>query len=191
MDEQPDPIDVDIDLRYTERFWHDWSARITYRGPHADAVHRSLTTLKALTYAPTGGIVAAPTTSLPEAPGGERNWDYRYCWLRDATLTLLAFDNFDCSQEAAAWRTWLTRAVAGDPADLQIMYGCFVGIGVGTAISQALGGLAVLALLMRAGRVASPTRLARPSPSAGPGCCALACRPRWTAFHGGRLPVVP
>ncbi|HJP75618.1 MAG TPA: glycoside hydrolase family 15 protein [Pseudonocardiaceae bacterium] len=122
-DEQPDPIDVDIDLRYTERFWQDWSGRISYTGPHAPAVHRSLTTLKALTYAPTGGIVAAPTTSLPEAPGGERNWDYRYCWLRDATLTLLAFDNFDCSLEAAAWRRWLTRAVAGDPADLQIMYG--------------------------------------------------------------------
>ena len=122
-DEQPQPIDVDIDLRFTERFWQDWSERIGYAGPHADAVRRSLTTLKALTYAPSGGMVAAPTTSLPEAPAGERNWDYRYCWLRDATLTLLAFDNFDCSQEAAAWRTWLVRAVAGDPADLQIMYG--------------------------------------------------------------------
>ncbi|HEX3781043.1 MAG TPA: glycoside hydrolase family 15 protein [Pseudonocardiaceae bacterium] len=122
-DEQPQPIDVDIDLRYTEALWHEWADQISYDGPHTEAVHRSLTTLKALTYAPTGGIVAAPTTSLPEAPGGERNWDYRYCWLRDATLTLLAFDNFGCSQEAAAWRTWLTRAVAGDPADLQIMYG--------------------------------------------------------------------
>jgi glucoamylase len=122
-DEQPLPRDSVADMRHTEEFWHTWANQIHYRGPHADAVIRSLLVLKALTYAPTGGIVAAPTTSLPETPGGSRNWDYRYCWLRDATLTLLAFDNFGCSHEAEAWRTWLVRAVAGDPADVQIMYG--------------------------------------------------------------------
>jgi len=122
-DLQPPPIATDMDLRHTEELWQSWSNRIHYDGPHADIVRRSLLTLKALTYAPTGGIVAAPTTSLPESPGGNRNWDYRYCWLRDATLTLLAFDNFGCSAEAQAWRKWLVRAVAGDPADLQIMYG--------------------------------------------------------------------
>jgi glucoamylase len=122
-DEQPPPVHPADDLATTLDFWQSWSRRIGYHGKHADAVHRSLVTLKALTYAPTGGMVAAPTTSLPEAPGGERNWDYRYCWLRDATLTLLAFDNFGCTAEATAWRKWLIRAVAGDPADIQIMYG--------------------------------------------------------------------
>jgi glucoamylase len=122
-DEQPQPRDTAHDLAHTEQLWHTWAQQIHYDGPHADTVRRSLLTLKALTYEPTGGIVAAPTTSLPETPGGERNWDYRYCWLRDATLTLLAFDNFGCSAEAEAWRTWLVRAVAGDPADVQIMYG--------------------------------------------------------------------
>jgi glucoamylase len=122
-DKQPMPVDTAQDLRHTEAFWHTWAKQVHYRGPHADELIRSLLTLKALTYAPTGGIVAAPTTSLPETPGGSRNWDYRYCWLRDATLTLLAFDNFGCSGEAEAWRTWLVRAVAGDPADVQIMYG--------------------------------------------------------------------
>ena len=92
-------------------------------GPTRSAVQRSLITLKALTYAPTGGIVAAPTTSLPEQLGGPRNWDYRYCWLRDATLTLQALLAAGYREEAAAWRDWLLRAVAGDPADLQIMYG--------------------------------------------------------------------
>jgi glucoamylase len=116
-------VHTGVDLAHTEAFWRTWSEQIHYAGPHADAVRRSLVTLKALTYAPTGGIVAAPTTSLPESPGGSRNWDYRYCWLRDATLTLLAFDNFGCSAEAEAWRRWLVRAVAGDPADIQIMYG--------------------------------------------------------------------
>ncbi|HKN97763.1 MAG TPA: glycoside hydrolase family 15 protein [Pseudonocardiaceae bacterium] len=122
-DEQPLPQETVQDLRRTEELWHTWAQQIDYAGPHVDVVRRSLLTLKALTYAPTGGIVAAPTTSLPESPGGERNWDYRYCWLRDATLTLLAFDNFGCWSEAEQWRTWLVRAVAGDPADVQIMYG--------------------------------------------------------------------
>ncbi|MDT3399606.1 glycoside hydrolase family 15 protein [Streptomyces sp. B1866] len=103
--------------------WRAWSARCRYRGPYQEAVTRSLITLKALTYEPTGGIVAAPTTSLPEVPGGVRNWDYRYCWLRDSTLTLGALVAAGYQEEAAAWRDWLLRAVAGNPADLQIMYG--------------------------------------------------------------------
>ncbi|CAL9620235.1 Trehalase [Streptomyces sp. enrichment culture] len=103
--------------------WQAWAARCRYQGPYRDEVIRSLITLKALTYAPTGGIVAAPTTSLPEAIGGVRNWDYRYCWLRDSTLTLGALLAGGYAEEAAAWRDWLLRAVAGDPADLQIMYG--------------------------------------------------------------------
>ena len=119
----PPPMDPLQETRDSEDFWHEWSQKIDYRGPHAAAVNRSLATLKALTYAPTGGMVAAPTTSLPEALGGSRNWDYRYCWLRDATLVLLALDSFGCLDEARAWRGWLVRAVAGDPADLQIMYG--------------------------------------------------------------------
>ncbi|WP_066949165.1 glycoside hydrolase family 15 protein [Streptomyces lushanensis] len=103
--------------------WAIWSARCRYRGANRAAVMRSLITLKALTYGPTGGIVAAPTTSLPEDLGGVRNWDYRYCWLRDSTLTLGALLSVGYLEEAAAWRDWLLRAVAGDPADLQIMYG--------------------------------------------------------------------
>ncbi|GFH35319.1 glycoside hydrolase family 15 protein [Streptomyces pacificus] len=103
--------------------WREWSGRCTYEGPYRDDVVRSLITLKALTYAPTGGIVAAPTTSLPEDPGGVRNWDYRYCWLRDSTLALGALLSTGYLEEAAAWRDWLVRAVAGDPSDLQIMYG--------------------------------------------------------------------
>jgi GH15 family glucan-1,4-alpha-glucosidase len=110
-------------LAETESFWHDWAGRCTYEGEYRDAVVRSLVTLKALIYEPTGGIVAAPTTSLPEHLGGVRNWDYRFCWLRDATLTLLALINCGYTEEAGAWRRWLLRAVAGDPAEAQIMYG--------------------------------------------------------------------
>jgi GH15 family glucan-1,4-alpha-glucosidase len=110
-------------LKDSEQFWTDWSGRCTYTGEYRDAVMRSLITLKALTYAPTGGIVAAPTTSLPETLGGERNWDYRYCWLRDATITLDALLRGSFVEEAAQWRTWLLRTVAGSPQDLQIMYG--------------------------------------------------------------------
>ncbi|MFF5786521.1 glycoside hydrolase family 15 protein [Streptomyces sp. NPDC012693] len=103
--------------------WREWAALCTYRGPHRQAVLRSLITLKALTYGPTGGIVAAPTTSLPEEVGGVRNWDYRACWLRDSSLTLGALLSAGYVEEAAAWRDWLLRSVAGNPADLQIMYG--------------------------------------------------------------------
>jgi len=110
-------------LRATEQFWLDWAAKCKVSGPWADAVNRSLITLKALTYARTGGIVAAPTTSLPEHIGGSRNWDYRFCWLRDATLTLLALLNAGYLDEAKAWREWLLRAAAGTPDQLQIMYG--------------------------------------------------------------------
>lgn len=116
-------IDPERALQGTEAFWRDWLSRSTVAGPYKEAVHRSLITLKALTFAPTGGIVAAPTTSLPEQLGGERNWDYRFCWIRDATLTLLALMNAGYYDEASAWRDWLHRAVAGDPADMQIMYG--------------------------------------------------------------------
>ncbi|MFE2044539.1 glycoside hydrolase family 15 protein [Streptomyces sp. NPDC059477] len=110
-------------LRASVDDWRTWTARCTYQGPHREAVVRSLITLKALTYKPTGGVVAAPTTSLPEDLGGVRNWDYRYCWLRDSTLTLGALLAVGYQEEAGAWRDWLLRAVAGDPADLQIMYG--------------------------------------------------------------------
>ncbi|MFF7772271.1 glycoside hydrolase family 15 protein [Streptomyces massasporeus] len=115
-----DPYDA---LRHSVEDWRAWVSHCRYDGPYRDAVVRSLITLKALTYAPTGGIVAAPTTSLPEEPGGVRNWDYRYCWLRDSTLTLNALLAAGYQEEAEAWRNWLLRAVAGDPADLQIMYG--------------------------------------------------------------------
>jgi GH15 family glucan-1,4-alpha-glucosidase len=119
----PPPINPEAALTATERFWTEWAARSASGGEWDDAVLRSLVTLKALTYAPTGGIVAAATTSLPECIGGVRNWDYRYCWLRDATLTLLALMNAGYYDEAQAWRDWLLRAAAGAPAQLQIMYG--------------------------------------------------------------------
>jgi GH15 family glucan-1,4-alpha-glucosidase len=119
---QPEPASPEDALRVTRRFWEDWIGRHTYDGPWPDAVRRSLILLKALTYVPTGGIVAAATTSLPEQLGGPRNWDYRYCWLRDATFTLQALLGTGYVAEAKAWREWLLRAVAGDPADLQIMY---------------------------------------------------------------------
>jgi GH15 family glucan-1,4-alpha-glucosidase len=110
-------------LRATVDFWEDWTAKCRYRGPWREAVVRSLITLKALTYAPTGGIVAAPTTSLPECIGGERNWDYRFCWLRDSTLTLSCLLRSGFRDEAVAWLDWLLRSIAGDPADLQALYG--------------------------------------------------------------------
>jgi GH15 family glucan-1,4-alpha-glucosidase len=119
----PEQVEADTALEDTVQFWEGWTERCTYRGEWREAVHQSLVVLKALTYAPTGGIVAAPTSSLPEQLGGVRNWDYRFCWLRDATLTLLAFLNGGYLDEAGAWRDWLLRAVAGDPAALQIMYG--------------------------------------------------------------------
>jgi GH15 family glucan-1,4-alpha-glucosidase len=119
----PRVVDPERALEDTERLWHEWVAGCGYEGRYADAVHRSLIVLKALTYAPTGGIVAAPTTSLPERIGGERNWDYRFCWLRDATFTLYALLNAGFTQEAGAWRDWLLRSVAGDPSKVQILYG--------------------------------------------------------------------
>lgn len=119
----PGTINAEHALSDTEIFWTEWSGRCTYDGEHRDLVMRSLITLKALTYGPTGGIVAAPTTSLPEKLGGSRNWDYRFCWLRDATFTLLALMNSGYTAEALAWHEWLLRAVAGSPANMQIMYG--------------------------------------------------------------------
>ena len=116
-------VDAQQCLRDTAAHWHDWSSRCSYQGRWADAVMRSLITLKALTYKPTGGLVAAPTTSLPEQPGGVRNWDYRYCWLRDATFTLNTLLLAGFHEEASAWREWLLRAIAGSPDDLQILYG--------------------------------------------------------------------
>jgi GH15 family glucan-1,4-alpha-glucosidase len=119
----PAKPDVDQAFKDTAAFWNGWAAESNYQGPWADVVRRSLITLKALTYAPTGGIVAAATTSLPEQIGGSRNWDYRFCWLRDATLTLGALLRAGYMSEAKAWRDWLLRAVAGSPDQIQIMYG--------------------------------------------------------------------
>jgi len=120
MPASPDPEAAELD---THAWWQEWAGRAQVQGPHRDAVMRSLIALKALTYAPSGGIVAAATTSIPETPGGTRNWDYRYCWLRDATFTLQALLHAGYSEEARAWRQWLVRAVAGEPAKLQPLYG--------------------------------------------------------------------
>src|SRR5207245_150623 len=122
-EEPPEALDMEQALAATEDWWRAWSGRCCHEGEWRDAVLRSLITLKALTYAPTGGIVAAATTSLPEQLGGVRNWDYRYCWVRDATFTLYALLNAGYRDEACAWREWLLRAVAGKPSDPQIMYG--------------------------------------------------------------------
>jgi GH15 family glucan-1,4-alpha-glucosidase len=122
-EQAPDPVDADQSLTETLAYWRDWAAKCTYQGEWREAVVRSLLTLKALIYAPTGGIMAALTTSLPEKLGGIRNWDYRFCWLRDATFTLYSLMQAGYTEEAAAWINWLLRAVAGDPAQLQIMYG--------------------------------------------------------------------
>ncbi|RZU01331.1 GH15 family glucan-1,4-alpha-glucosidase [Kribbella rubisoli] len=119
----PEPTDALQSLEPTETFWREWIGRSHSSTDFGEEVTRSVLTLKALTYAPSGGIVAAPTTSLPEALGGRRNWDYRYCWLRDATMTLSAMLRAGYTDEAEAWRNWLLRAIAGSPADLQIMYG--------------------------------------------------------------------
>ena len=119
----PKAFSADAALADTEGYWQEWSRKGRGDGPWSEVIARSLITLKALTYAPTGGIVAAPTTSLPERIGGERNWDYRFCWLRDSTLTLLALMNAGYYDEAQAWRDWLTRAVAGRPEQLGVMYG--------------------------------------------------------------------
>ena len=121
--DEPAPKDPLQSLEETEEWWSEWSGRCTYQGEYRDEVLRSLITLKGLTYAPTGGLVAAATTSLPERIGGVRNWDYRYCWVRDATLTLSALMFGGYIDEARAWREWLVRAVAGQPSELQIMYG--------------------------------------------------------------------
>jgi GH15 family glucan-1,4-alpha-glucosidase len=116
-------IEAEETIAHTEQWWREWSARCVYEGPYRENVVRSLITLKALTYAPTGGIVAAATTSLPERLGGVRNWDYRYCWVRDATFTLYSLLLAGYTDEASAWREWLLRAVAGKPSELNIMYG--------------------------------------------------------------------
>ncbi|MGH9511658.1 MAG: glycoside hydrolase family 15 protein [Terriglobales bacterium] len=120
---EPEPLDVRAAIKETEEWWLDWSRRCQYQGEWRDAVLRSLITLKALTFFPTGGIAAAPTTSLPEAIGGVRNWDYRFCWVRDATLTLHVLMDAGYLEEAQRWRKWLLRAVAGHPSELNIVYG--------------------------------------------------------------------
>ena len=121
----PNGLDSELVLIETLSYWREWSSRCTYRGDHESALRRSLITLKALTFQETGAIVAAPTTSLPERLGGARNWDYQYCWIRDATLTLAALMGSGYYEEAKAWRAWLHRSLAGTPDDLQIMYGIF------------------------------------------------------------------
>ncbi|MGB6725556.1 MAG: glycoside hydrolase family 15 protein [Terracidiphilus sp.] len=124
---EPDPKQIDARraLQDSVRIWREWSGRLKFKGKHRDAVERSLITLKALSFRPSGGIVAAPTTSLPECIGGTRNWDYRYCWLRDTTFTLLALINAGYFDEAKGWQDWLLRALAGSPDQVQIMYGLY------------------------------------------------------------------
>lgn len=122
-EEVPAPIDVDQELQDTDRFWTEWSGRSKYQGPYAEAVERSLITLKAMTYRPSGGIVAAPTTSLPERLGGPLNWDYRYCWIRDATFTVSALLGAGYTEEVISWKAWLIRAAGRDASQIQIMYG--------------------------------------------------------------------
>jgi GH15 family glucan-1,4-alpha-glucosidase len=122
-EEAPAAIDTDEELNQTECFWTEWASRSKYQGPYSDAVERSLIILKALTYLPSGGIVAAPTTSLPEPIGGSLNWDYRYCWIRDATLTLSALLEAGYTEEVIAWKQWLIRAVGRDASEVQTMYG--------------------------------------------------------------------
>ena len=119
----PDQVDPEQALEDAERYWRDWANTCNHGGDYHDEIHQSLLVLKALTFGPTGGLVAAPTTSLPEWIGSVRNWDYRFCWLRDATLTLIAMLNAGYKDEAIGWRNWLLRAVAGSPGDVQIMYG--------------------------------------------------------------------
>ncbi len=119
----PEPVDALASLEPTERLWTEWIARRVDPGEASEEVTRSILTLKALTYSPSGGIVAAPTTSLPERLGGQRNWDYRYCWLRDATMTLAAMIRNGYTEEATQWRNWLLRAIAGSPQDIQVLYG--------------------------------------------------------------------
>ncbi len=120
---EPPAVNIETAIQKTEKWWQEWSDRCTYQGRWRDAVMRSLITLKGLTFLPTGGIVAAPTTSLPELIGGVRNWDYRFCWVRDATLTLQSLIQAGYLDEARDWREWLLRAVAGSPSELNILYG--------------------------------------------------------------------
>ena len=122
-EEIPQPIDANRELQDTDGFWREWSGRSKYQGPYTEAVERSLITLKAMTYRPSGGIVAAPTTSLSERLGGPLNWDYRYCWIRDATFTISALLGAGYTEEVIAWKAWLIRAVGRDGSQIQIMYG--------------------------------------------------------------------
>ena len=119
----PEPVDAEAALRETEQFWQDWVRQCVYEGPWSEAVIRSLITIKAMTYRPTGGLVAAPTTSLPEQHGGRRNWDYRFCWLRDAAFMISCLLKAGYHEEAKAWRDWLLRAIAGSPSQVQPIYG--------------------------------------------------------------------
>ena len=125
LNEVPKPVDIEGSLAATTKYWTDWMAGCTYQGEYADTVHRSLMTLKAMTFRPSGGIVAAVTTSLPERIGGVRNWDYRYCWLRDTSFTLLVLMLAGYRDEAIEWRKWLLRAIAGDPSQVQTIYGIY------------------------------------------------------------------